>query len=103
MIDSLEKLHHDGEIGRLVRDDLSDEDIRALLREGPIGFVEVDAGQPVRRIPPENCFEFWKAARSNLCAAERAYLEDYPNCFFYRASEWMKTDGVRLIVLVKYH
>ncbi len=100
---SLEKLQHDGEIGRCIRDDLTEEEIRVMLRGGPLGFIEVDAGRPARRIPLEDCFEFWKSARPNLHVPERPYLDDYPSCFFYCASEWTGLDGERLIVLEKFH
>ncbi|WP_027997160.1 hypothetical protein [Sinorhizobium arboris] len=101
---SLSKLWDDnGEFGQCVKDVLTEEDIRAMLRETPIRFVEVDVGRPLRWIPLNERFEFWKSICPNLHVLEKPYLEDYPSCFFYAASEWTGRDGERLIVLKKFH
>lgn len=100
----LTKLWDDnGEFGQCVRDDVTEEDIRDLLREAPIRFLEVNVGRALRWIPLNERFEFWKSIRSNLHVSEKPYLEDYPGCFFYSASEWTGRDGERLIVLHKFH
>lgn len=101
---SLNKLWDaNGEFGQCVKNGLTEEDIRAMLREGPIRFLEVDVGRPLRWIPLNERFEFWKSVRSNLHVSEKPYLEDYPSCFFYGASEWAGRGGERLIVLQKFH
>lgn len=93
----------EGEFGECFREVLSEEDIVTMLREGPTKFVEADVGMPLRWIAEDECFEFWKSVRANLHVREKPYMEDYPNCFFYRASEWIGRDDDRVIVLAKNH
>jgi hypothetical protein len=93
----------DREFGQRLKDDLTEEDIRAMLRAGPLRFVEFDVGRPPRWIPLNDCFSFWKTLHPNLHVSEKRYLEDYPGCFFYIASEWTGLNGGPLIVLEKFH
>lgn len=92
-----------GEFGRCVRDTITEDDIRTLLRQIPVSFVEVDLGKPLRWIPQEEGFAFWKAVRASLHRPESPFLEDYPGAFFYFASEWAGRDDACIVVLTKAH
>jgi hypothetical protein len=92
-----------GDFGNCVRDEVDEEDIRSMLREGPLQFVEVNVGWPLRWIPQSDRFKFWKSLQKNLWVLEKPYIEDYPESFYYCASEWTGRDDARIIVLFKWH
>jgi hypothetical protein len=89
-------------IGERVRS-LGPEDVRALLRLGPVQFVEANVGTPLRWLPLDDCFRHWKAVKPNLVASCPARLDDYPGGFFYRTSEWKTADGVPVVLLEMHH
>lgn len=83
--------------------DLGREDVRDLLRAGPFVFLIANLGDPLRVIPLEDRFAFWKSeAEARIVESDRIVLEAYAGGLAYAASEWR--DGSRSIVLLEaYH
>ena len=84
---------------------LTDEDVRQLLRSGPVQFVVVDVGVAPRWIPASECFQFWKdEAKPHLASGARAYLDDSPDGCCYFASRWEGWESeAPIVVLEKQH
>jgi hypothetical protein len=59
--------------------DLTPSELRELLRAGPVQFLIVDVGRPLRQVEERACFEFWKSeVRPRLAHPEaRRRLEDF--------------------------
>lgn len=85
--------------------DINAEVIRELLRRGPVRFVVAEGGLPLRWLPEEDCFHFWKSSvQSHLHAAgTQVYLDDVSNGYCYFASEWSVPIGSPIIVLETVH
>jgi hypothetical protein len=84
--------------------DLVAEDIRDLLRAGPVRFVVANVGAPLWWVPVGECFRFWKAeVQSRVAGPEGAFLEDYPRGYCYFASEWGPVEGPPVVVLEAAH
>ncbi len=85
------------------RRSISPDDIRELLRSGPVRFVVANVGHPLRWIGRDDCYQFWKdELRSRVCI-EPVYLEDYPGEHCYFASEWQLESGEMVILLEMAH
>jgi hypothetical protein len=86
--------------GRAVRDDLSEEDLRQLLRRGPVQFVEIRMSEPPSWIPLEERFTFWKECLRPILTQPgpegRIYTDEFP---VYVASEW-EVEGSAVPVVV---
>jgi hypothetical protein len=84
---------------------LTKDDIRSLLRCGPIQFVVVDVGSSPRWIQPSECFQFWTSeAQPHLAREARMILEGFPGGYCYSASEWDGGDpAAPIVVLEKQH
>ncbi|BDI29998.1 hypothetical protein CCAX7_20490 [Capsulimonas corticalis] len=96
--------NNDGPLEAVKGRQLSKDDIKGLLRLGPVSFVVVDTGHPMRWIAAKGCFDFWKSeAEVHLHEIARRYYSDYPEEYFYFAHEWILGDGVRIVVLEKHH
>ena len=83
--------------------DLDAEDIRALLRLGPVRFVLADVGHPLRWVEATESFEFWKGELQTRIAKATAQLEDFRGGSCYFASEWIPLDGPPIVVLAVAH
>jgi hypothetical protein len=85
--------------------DLAAEELRELLRRGPLRFVVVEVGLKPRWLPEEDSFTFWKTeVQSHLPARGMpARLEDFPDGYCYFASEWSPTSGSPIVVLETAH
>lgn len=85
--------------------DLGNTDIAALLRSGTARFVIADIGKPFKWIPKNEEFSFWKTeVKTHLAEPEsESVLEDFPNQYFYYASEWKSFNGESIILLSKAH
>lgn len=85
---------------------LTREDIQQLLKEGAKTFVVANPGDPLRWIPKKECFLFWKSeVKPHVSASykERYSLSDYPDGYFYVASEWLLASGEPIILLENMH
>ena len=85
--------------------DVSADDIRALLRAGPVHFVVADCGKRPQWIPPRESYRYWKTeVQPHLAAPDaRVYLEQFPDQYAYFAKRWGEDAGVPIIVLEKAH
>lgn len=81
---------------------LSSSGIAALLRVGRVRFVVADIGSRLQWIAPEQCYHFWKTeAKSHIAEPDLpSHLEDFPDEYFYTASEWKASNGIEPIVLL---
>lgn len=84
---------------------LSADDITALLKTAPVEFVVADVGSSLRWIELDECYQFWKsAAKSHVAMADRRWrLEDFPDHYFYVASQWSMPGNLYQIVLLERH
>ncbi len=80
-------------------------DIRELLRGGTLRFVVAQGGHPLRWVPEQDCFDFWKSGvQSHLTTiGPQVDLDDFADGFCYFASEWSSPDGSPIIVLETAH
>jgi hypothetical protein len=85
--------------------DVGSTDIADLLRSGSVRFVVADVGKPFEWIPKNEKFSFWKTeVKTHLAEPEsEPFLEDFPDEYFYSASEWKSFDGDSIILLSKAH
>jgi hypothetical protein len=80
------------------------DEVRNLLRQGPLRLAVADCGKPLRWIDRSDCFEFWKEeVKPRVASSEAFFLEDYPGEYCYAASEWTVESGESLILLEMYH
>ncbi|MBA3425074.1 MAG: hypothetical protein ACR2HO_02435 [Rubrobacteraceae bacterium] len=86
--------------------DLDESAIADLLRQSRVDFVVADPGLPLRWIPAEECFVFWKSevkTRVADPAVKRHRLENYPDEYFYFASEWQPFEDRPVVLLEANH
>jgi hypothetical protein len=82
------------------------KEISVLLRAGSIIFVVADVGLPLRWIPEQDRFTFWKTevkGRLVTPEADSFCLEAYPSGYCYIASEWHAVGLKPIIVLEMHH
>jgi len=80
---------------------LSVDDVRAILRSGPVEFVVEDfVGRPVRWIAGADVFDFWKQdVRQHVAHPnERVYLDDFTPEYFYWARRWWPANYPRTVI-----
>lgn len=86
------------------RRDLTANDIRDLLRAGPLRFVVANCGSRLVWVAESERFAFWKAeVRPHLTDASEARLDDFPGGYFYFASEWLPASGSPIVLLEMHH
>jgi hypothetical protein len=81
--------------------DLATNDLRDLLRAGPVRFAVAMMLSPFSVVPEQECYEFWKSeVQPHLVSDpnDGASLDDFPGGYCYFASEW--SDGGSPIVLL---
>jgi hypothetical protein len=80
------------------------EELRSALAAGPVRFVVANIGAPLRWIPEDLRFEFWKTEIKDRIADPDGpiFLEDFPDGLAMVASEWLE-DGCPPIVLLECH
>lgn len=87
-----------------VRERLTGEDIRQLLKKTELRFVVADVGLPLKWIPAERRFDFWKReGKPHLCEGEVIRPGNYPGEYCYVASQWEAQPSAVTILLFKYH
>jgi hypothetical protein len=82
--------------------------IADFLRQGPVTFVVVNCGQPLKWIAPEDCYRFWKdELKPHLVEPDRAEkgfrLEEFSGGFCFLASVWGAEKNEFVVVLETYH
>ncbi|SRR6266508_3569595 len=84
---------------------LAADDIRSLLRAGPVHFVVADVGKHPQWIPPEESHRYWKSeVQPHLAAPDsRIYREQFADRYAYFAVGWGEDAGVPIVVLEKSH
>jgi hypothetical protein len=85
---------------------LTKDEIVDLQRAGPVHFVIADVGAPLRWIPNEDSYSFWKREAMPHLAEPKsaAVLDDFPDRYRYFASEWaLNSIGSAVVVLEKSH
>jgi len=84
---------------------LSADDIKALLRSGPVHFIVADVGSPQQWIPPREAYRYWKTeVRPHLVAPNSPVdLERFSDGHAYFASAWGQDAGIPIILLEKPH
>jgi hypothetical protein len=86
--------------GQVRREELTAEDIKDLLRTGPVQFVEIVMSKVPNWVPIDDRFAFWKERLEPLLTQwgpeNRIYTDELP---VYVASEW-SVDGVAVPVVV---
>lgn len=86
--------------------DVGKEQIAELLRQGPVRFVVADCGHPLRWIAIEDRFRFWKdKVQPYLVEPDAAeiHLEDFPDEYCFRASEWAGGGSGPVVLLERLH
>jgi hypothetical protein len=84
------------------------EQVTDLLRGGRVRFVLANCGEPLRWIPPDDCYRFWKEeVKSHLAEPggfERGLrLEDRPGEYFFVGTEWGEDDRDHVVLLEIHH
>lgn len=83
---------------------LTQGDIKTLLKQGPVQFVVADVGHPFAWIPVKNCFDFWKEElKTHLAEGDSFYLADYSGEYCYVALQWESDSSVPIVILEKHH
>lgn len=85
--------------------ELNAADIAGLLRVGKVQFVVADVGSPLKWVPVDECYGFWKSEVKHHLADPAAdnYLGDFPNDYCYFASEWETQGGEPIVLLLMSH
>lgn len=83
---------------------LARDDVRELLRRGPVQFVIANVGHEPRWIPLNECFDFWKRdAAAHVADSDRFSLDEFPASLAYVASEWLEANSSPIVVLEAHH
>ena len=85
--------------------DLSVSDIKELLAAGRVQFVIADIGAPLEWLPADECFEFWRTqVKEHVANPEESHNPwEWPDGYFYFASEWDSPSGVPIVLLTVHH
>lgn len=87
---------------------LSREDVRRLVQQGVVRFAVADVGHPLRWIPAEDRYVFWKEEiKPHIVDQPEGPIDvySYPHGYAYVASEWHPSDALEpsIVLLEKYH
>lgn len=84
---------------------LNEDNIREILKEKSATFVIADIGQHLQWIQADKTIDFWKnELKPHLIPDNGNFqLEQFPDNYAYRASEWLGKDQRIIILLEKYH
>ena len=77
-----------------------------MVSHGPVEFLVADVGHPLKRIPIDKRFDFWKSeARPHLVnnPDEGFSIEDSPGGYAYLASEWSGQLQTPVVLLEMHH
>ena len=84
---------------------LNQEAVRDIIAQHPIVFVVADIGEKLEVIAAAQCYSFWKSEVKHHLAdpSVTIHLDHYLGGYAYLASEWVRTNSARLILLEKLH
>ena len=85
---------------------LSRDDLRVLLRSGPIRFVIADVGSKLRWVDHDQCWSFWQTeARDRVTDPGREALNSCASYdgLCYIATQWHLTSGESVVLLEAIH
>jgi hypothetical protein len=86
------------------REYLAADDIKELLRQGPVQFIVVNSGSKLDWKDRDDCFRFWKKeVKKHLYTDAMPCREDYPDEWCYTADEWILDTGEIVVVLYVHH
>lgn len=96
---------HDGFASAERGRSLTCEDVRQLLKSGPVQFVVADVGVAPRWIPERECFDFWKGEVQPHMASDGIVRRDlFRGAYCYVAVQWQsRTQEQPIVVLEKQH
>lgn len=85
--------------------ELNASEIAGMLRAGGVRFVVANVGSPLKWVPADECYGFWKSEVKGHLAdpAAKNSLGDFPGEYCYSATEWESGDGEPIILLTMYH
>lgn len=91
---------------RMLRDELSEADVKGLLGAAPVQFIFAPFGRRLEWVPLEERFDFWKSEVQQRLTQwgpeNRVYNDDFPDGFVI-ASQW-EIDGSDVpVVLLSLH
>ena len=78
---------------------LQDDDIRELLRNGPVRFVVIQVGLKPEWIPLDHCFRFRKEQVQSRLLPRAVYTDQIPELGGYWAEEWRPANGPPIVAL----
>ena len=84
---------------------LTSEDITQLLKTSVLQFVVADAGDKLKWVDPNRCFDFWKNEAKQHIAdnVNQIDLNGFADNYAYVASQWTTQDDIPIILLEKFH
>ena len=97
-----------GDIDAIPQRDLACTEIKALLQAGPVDFVVVCVGCPLRWITGLEVYDFFKTqAKPRLVEPsddpDGFFLGDFPDHCAYTAQEWTSTGRSSIVVFTIHH
>lgn len=84
---------------------LTAADLTDMLKIHRVEFIVADIGAPLKRIPIEKCYEFWKSEVKHHLAHPHGKVDQskLPDKYGYLASEWSGRFEVPIVLLEKIH
>jgi hypothetical protein len=84
------------------------DQVADLLRSGRVRFVLANCGDPLKWVPSEDSYRFWKKeVKPHIVepgVAEGGFrLEDWPGDYRYVATEWGEGDQDAVVLLETHH
>jgi hypothetical protein len=91
---------------RMLRDELSEADVKQMLRSGPVQFVLAEGGAPLQWVALDDRFDFWKQTvqprLTQWGPGSGVYNDDFPGGFVI-ASLWeVEGSGLPVVLATVY-
>ena len=84
---------------------LTPTDLTEMLKVHPVEYIVADIGAPLKRIPVDKCYEFWKSEVKGHLLNPHGKVDGskLPDEYGYFASEWSGNSEVAIVLLEKIH
>ena len=84
---------------------LTAAELTEMLKVHPVEFIVADVGTPLKRIPVDQCYEFWKReVKPHLLNPQgKLNRSKLPDEYGYLASEWSGQTQAPIVLLEKMH